>query len=45
MKNDKKNKNSKINLILLNKIGSATIKNVYHPKKIKRFFENHLDDI
>lgn len=45
MKNDKKNKSSKINLILLNSIGYASIKNEYKPKKIKQFFENYLNDI
>ncbi len=45
MKNDKKNNNSKINLILLNKIGKASIKNLYDAKKIKKFLLENLNNI
>ena len=40
MKNDKKNNNSKINLILLNRIGNASIKNSYDQKNKKFLYEN-----
>ena len=45
MKNDKKNNNSKINLVLLNRIGKASIKNSYNQKKIKKFFYENLNNI
>ena len=45
MKNDKKNNNSKINLILLNRIGKASIKNLYDQKKIKKFLYENLNNI
>ena len=45
MKNDKKNNNSKINLILLNKIGNASIKNSYDQKKIRNFLYENLNNI
>ena len=45
MKNDKKNNNSKINLVLLNKIGKASIKNSYDQKTIKKFLYNNLNNI
>ncbi len=45
MKNDKKNSDSKINLILLNKIGKASIKNSYDSKKIKKFLLENLNNI
>ena len=45
MKNDKKNYNSKINLILLNRIGKASIKNSYDQTKIKKFLLENLNNI
>ena len=42
MKSDKKNYNNKINLILLNKIGSAKINNTYKTNEIESFFRNLL---
>ena len=45
MKNDKKNNNSKINLILLNRIGNASIKNSYDQKKIRNFLYGNLNNI
>jgi len=39
---DKKNTSNKINLILLNKIGSAVIKNEYEIFKIKNFLKKEL---
>ena len=42
MKSDKKNYNNKINLILLNKIGSAKINNTYKTMEIETFFRNLL---
>ena len=45
MKNDKKNNNSKINLILLNRIGNASIKNSYDQKKIRNFLYKNLNNI
>ena len=45
MKNDKKNSNSKINLILLNRIGNASIKNLYDQKKIRNFLYENLNNI
>ena len=45
MKNDKKNNNSKINLILLNRIGNASIKNSYDQKKIRNFLYENLNNI
>ena len=45
MKNDKKNNNSKINLILLNRIGNASIKNLYDQKKIRNFLYENLNNI
>ena len=40
-----KNNNSKINLVLLNRIGNASIKNSYDQKKIKKFLYENLDNI
>ena len=45
LKNDKKNNNSKINLILLNRIGNASIKNSYDQKKIRNFLYENLNNI
>tara|TARA_B100000941_G_C28488576_1_gene546467 strand:- start:406 stop:1512 length:1107 start_codon:yes stop_codon:yes gene_type:complete len=42
MQNDKKNKNSKINLILLKNISKPIISKDYSPNEIKKFFENEL---
>ena len=42
MKSDKKNYNNKINLILLNKIGSAKINNTYKTMEIESFLRNLL---
>ena len=42
MKSDKKNYNNKINIILLNKIGSAKINNTYKTKEIESFLRNLL---
>ena len=45
MQNDKKNNNSKINLVLLNRIGKASIKNSYDQKKIKKILYENLYNI
>ena len=42
MKSDKKNYNNRINLILLNKIGSAKINNTYKTMEIESFLRNLL---
>ena len=42
MKSDKKNYNNKINLILLNRIGSAKINNTYKTMEIESFLRNLL---
>ena len=44
MLKDKKNKNEKINLILLKKIGSPVINNNYNVKTLKNFFKQELID-
>ena len=45
MKNDKKNKSNKINLILLKGIGKVLTKKHYNINHIKVFFKNHLKNI
>ena len=42
MKTDKKNYNNKINLILLNRIGSAKINNTYKTSDINSFLKDLL---
>ena len=42
MKTDKKNYNNKINLILLNRIGSAKINNTYKTSEINSFLSDLL---
>ena len=42
MRNDKKNKTEKINLILLKKIGYASINNYYNVEKLRNFFYKEL---
>ena len=42
MRNDKKNKNSKINLVLLRNISRPIISNSYNPSEIKTFFRKEL---
>ena len=42
MKADKKNNSSKINLILIKKIGKIILKSKYNDLKIKKFILNEL---
>jgi len=42
MLKDKKNKSNKINLVLLNKIGSATINREFNKQSLKFFFKEYL---
>ena len=42
MKKDKKNSSNKVNLILLKKIGSATINNQFNTKILKSFLKKEL---
>ena len=44
MQKDKKNNSSKINLILLKKIGSPIIDKEYNRKKINQFLKSELSD-
>ena len=44
MKNDKKNNSEKINLILLKKIGVATIDKKYTEKYLKSFLKKELSN-
>ena len=45
MKNDKKNKSSEINLILLKRIGKTILNKSYNDKQLKIFFTNELINI
>ncbi len=44
MKSDKKNNSSKINLILIKKIGNVVLKSNFNEDKIKKFISNELID-
>jgi 3-dehydroquinate synthetase len=44
MNKDKKNKNKKINLVLINKIGKVSYNSYFENKVIKKFFNIELSN-